>query len=993
MCLFSKVLMAQSEFSVTHIDSRSNLPQNDIHHITFDNDGFLWGMSEMGLFRLDGRNISEFKSSTHDILLDNNYIDFLHLKNNQLYVADVYGGVVKIDSGTVTNAHGADLNVHTFVNIDGLFPNLNYYQNQLKFNKNVGLKIAELRMPFVYAFSQSEWVSENNKMLYFYNSNRLTDSLQLPFISIKWFYINNHLYFINEGFEVFEINNLKTTFHPVKTSLDILFKGLEQKAYTLFDQKDNGCCARINQSVYYIYHEAGNLHYRIIVDTLPEKIDITDIAYNEAQRLAVISTNSSGLFFYRQNKFKTISFKGTNKNETNAFYSQVTLDSNTIYTDWNLEATIDGAKKSALNLQRNFEENILRLGNQLYYCNGDSFIKFDLQNKQKKLLSYDFQSRPFTFAASADSIFVGYRNKICVLKNDSLHTLIDFSKNKYRYNCFQIFMIDKVHMFYCAFRGAYIYNIQTKKTDTIKPLHHQLVHNALFHQGFVIIGTYSSGYYLYKDKRLVKMPMDENNHLATANSFLVDKKNQLWIGTNRGLFRTDFNALVNYFTTKRQVINYAYYNENEGMISDEFNGGCTTSAIKLDNGFASMVSMHGLIWFKPENVIDDLLTYKVFIDKIWLDGKNTGNKLYLIPKQTENIKIELATAYWGHIENLQIEYRIEGFNKLWTHIDPEKKFIEFNKPPAGNYNLEIRKRTGFGTGDYQVLLIPFNVEQKFNETALFYFLIVFGLLICIALILKTITLNVNRKNKKLESKVQQRTSQLQSANNQLKHSIEVKDKLISIVSHDIITPLKFLSMVAKQTTSHHISQNEMHQAMVDIKNTSENLYNNAQNILNWIKHQNNRFDVSFTHVALSSLCDEEAIIFNEFALTKNTSIINTVQAEAIIKTDKTILGIVLKNIISNAVKHTSDGTITISCSIHQQKCIISITDTGIGINLQQLQRINTIIYKTGNSNTDIENNQGLGYLIISDLVELLKGSIAVESVYGKGTSVHITLPI
>ncbi len=137
-------------------------------------------------------------------------------------------------------------------------------------------------------------------------------------------------------------------------------------------------------------------------------------------------------------------------------------------------------------------------------------------------------------------------------------------------------------------------------------------------------------------------------------------------------------------------------------------------------------------------------------------------------------------------------------------------------------------------------------------------------------------------------------------------------------------------------------------------------------------------------------------MLREIANSKGTKIENKIADDDIIISDKNILSIILHNLISNSAKFTQNGIISISSEYGDSVYKIIIADNGKGMHPEQLERIRTI----NNQNFPMsvnpasgENGNGLGYLIITELVELLKGKLQIESSYGKGTRVEIILPL
>jgi signal transduction histidine kinase len=232
----------------------------------------------------------------------------------------------------------------------------------------------------------------------------------------------------------------------------------------------------------------------------------------------------------------------------------------------------------------------------------------------------------------------------------------------------------------------------------------------------------------------------------------------------------------------------------------------------------------------------------------------------------------------------------------------------------------------------------------------------------------------------------------------LKESIATKDKLISVISHDIITPLKFISMVSRISKKNPdmIDRSKLIESMNDIEFASEKLYNNAKNILNWMKLQNNKINPQLHHIAVHEYIDEISEPLKGMAEIKGIAIINHVNEEDIIITDRNIFMIILQNILTNAIKYTEKGRIQVSANRDFGKYTIVVEDTGIGMSKETLAEIDRIrmgepggLNKAPKKDTDIGNQ--LGYIIISDLLTMIGGDFKIVSFPGIGSKVSIIL--
>ena len=429
---------------------------------------------------------------------------------------------------------------------------------------------------------------------------------------------------------------------------------------------------------------------------------------------------------------------------------------------------------------------------------------------------------------------------------------------------------------------------------------------------------------------------------------------------------------------------------------------CIAFMFCVPAGLCSSVNFElpdGLVWFNPTKVIDATLLKPLMIDAVFFDNVPISIENFkVIPSNIQTIRFDFVTSFWGNSDNLILEYRLDGYNKKWLTVRNSQQSIEFSNLQSGQYTLQIRKHAGFGNANFIEAKLPFYVEKQFYEQVWFLFLCALLGVSFTIMVARLYADNIKKRNIVLEHNVQQRTLELSKANQELHHSVTVKDKLITIISHDIVTPLKFITMVARTGGDKNstLDKEKIQNALFDIKNTSEKLHDNAQNILNWIKYQNKRIVTSKNSVAIGALAEEIAELFKEIAASKGTKIENNISHDDIIKTDKNIISIILHNLVSNAAKFTRNGSILIYTTQDTKNYKISIEDSGNGINAVQLQRIKSILKKEQIQNVNLtsgENGNGLGYVIISELIELLKGSISIESTLEKGTKVTVELPV
>jgi len=217
----------------------------------------------------------------------------------------------------------------------------------------------------------------------------------------------------------------------------------------------------------------------------------------------------------------------------------------------------------------------------------------------------------------------------------------------------------------------------------------------------------------------------------------------------------------------------------------------------------------------------------------------------------------------------------------------------------------------------------------------------------------------------------------------LEESNHLKDKIFALLSHDLRSPINRLVVSLNQSIESQRSaiQSEL-KGVQDILN----------NILYWASMQLKKTTPAYTNVPLQALADELIDEYHYALEDKNITFLNGIDHDIKVKTDEGYLKIVLRNLISNAIKFTeSGGYIRISSQSSQEKVEILLKDTGVGIAANKLESIFQLPVPSVGTNQ--EKGTGLGLNLSLDIVRKLGGSLKIQSKEGKGTQIAVVLPV
>lgn len=239
--------------------------------------------------------------------------------------------------------------------------------------------------------------------------------------------------------------------------------------------------------------------------------------------------------------------------------------------------------------------------------------------------------------------------------------------------------------------------------------------------------------------------------------------------------------------------------------------------------------------------------------------------------------------------------------------------------------------------------------------------------------------------------------ELTRAKKELEKINSEKDKFFSIIAHDLRSPFQsFIGLT--ETIAENINDftlQELSGLMNDINSKAKNLYNLLKNLLEWAKMQMGVSTFDPQKINLSLFVEHNIDSVKTMAGRKEIRIINNVKDDLIILADKNMIGSVIGNLLTNAVKFTGkNGEIKISAKETPNKMVeISVSDTGIGMPKDIYENLFNLTEKVGRLGTDGEESTGLGLLLCKDFIERHKGKIYVESIEGKGSKFTFTMPL
>ncbi len=247
----------------------------------------------------------------------------------------------------------------------------------------------------------------------------------------------------------------------------------------------------------------------------------------------------------------------------------------------------------------------------------------------------------------------------------------------------------------------------------------------------------------------------------------------------------------------------------------------------------------------------------------------------------------------------------------------------------------------------------------------------------------------------LEEKVQERTREIEKQNTVLEHLNDTKDKLFSIIGHDLKSPVASLK-VATNLIQYYSAQGDI-QKLKDVGskiNTAvDNVNQLLDNLLKWAMSQRNLLKCEVVKINVKNVISRVTDTLRETILIKEIIISNQVTDDCYIDADVDMVLVIFRNVLSNAIKFSNQhGCIGINGQCSDNNVCIQIEDHGKGMSEQKIKTLFNLAHNKSSLGTNREKGTGLGMVLVKDFMEFNKGMVKVESKIGQGTKVELYFP-
>ncbi len=1005
------IIFSNSIFSAVttlkHYGTSQGLTSLSVKVILEDNIGYLWVGTTKGLFKFDGYNFNKINIPlNNDIAVTSLVID----KQNSIWVGTSKNGVYKR-----TESQWEIVKI-PFLNADGKNPlvtSISKTSNAIWIGTTIGL--------IKYSYTKKEFnlktglkgkkitsLSIDNKETLligtkngFYSLDSTTGRIKhhMKLQGDKTLYIHdvvkiNNKYWISTSKGLFIYNTITKTYQEPPKEL------MNTRILKVVKHKNKAWVATIDKGVFYI-DELNNIQSssinRLENNNLSDKyINIIYISRNNTLWVGNFYNGLSKLDLNLINfKYETTSTRSLSCIQSSTTYAILPLGKNEMllgtssglvkYNEKLFKCTLFNTKSN-----NNYTiYSIMKVEDNFWLSTSKGIKSYN--SKTNRIKSLDFKDVIYITHKSQENIYLGTNKGI--FKYYKKFSNIKVIKNTENTKAINI-ASDANNRVIVTYPNGLFYI----KNDTLLPFEKINSHlssaisaSYISSTNDIYIGTQGDKVLVFNQNgKLIRIINLKNKFFKQflLNSITLDKKNSLWLGTNKGLIRFELKTNKLFVFINITGKSNDYYLPNSSYYSGK------KIYLGLTNGIISFNPEDIVTNEKPPNIV--LTDFTRFGQSIKVGQYKSGfmleqpiNELdeLVLTHKDYVIGFEFSALDYADPSRNKYAYKMEGLNPDWTYVNADNRQISYTNLSSGEYTFRVKGSNKDGVWNQQGKSLKIIVKPAPWLSWRAYFLyILFG--IC------TIYWYLKRKNQAnlrittmLKNEVEKQTKELQVQKQTVETLLAKKNELFTNVSHEFRTPLTLILGPVNKLLNSHLPHSDIN-ALKMVNRNANRLLTMIEQILQIAKISD--FDkIKFQTINTQKHVRDIVASFTDSAKEKRIELKLNDNNNACIKVSKDALDIILSNLLSNAIKYTpTGGTIKVSAKLVNEKFYLKVKDSGCGLDEKQQKEIFNR-FKRLDSHQNIEGI-GIGLSVVEELLKVNNASIETTSQLGAGSTFAIT---
>ena len=487
------------------------------------------------------------------------------------------------------------------------------------------------------------------------------------------------------------------------------------------------------------------------------------------------------------------------------------------------------------------------------------------------------------------------------------------------------------------------------------------------------VGTKSKGLYRIQNNKFEQVPLiGKNGVVSTIHSIQEDDSNNLWVSTNEGILK---------YNLKTKTSNV--YNQTDGLVSNEFND---NSSLKVNGSEFYFGGPNGVTIFNSKSFQKNNYAPQVLITDFELNNKSVtpGDESSILENTISytkkinlshdegNFSIRFSIPSFINQKNNSYSYRLKGVDNKW--VTTNKNIASYTIQKSGEYVFEVKGANNDGVSNEVATSLYIRVAPAPWRS--WWAFLLYVVLISLALYL-LIFIRQSKQNLRLELELEHKE------NLRIEESNKAKLEFFTNISHEFRTPLTLILGPLSQILEDYKGSSKVYKKMLVIENSAKHLLHLINRLMDFRKFEKNLFTLQAAEGNIVGFLKEIYYSFEEYAKDGGYDYsFHTSDEKISVYYDRNKLERVFYNLLSNAYRYTDKGgKIVVRVKKEDEKVIISIEDSGMGVLKENQDKIFDRFFEV-HSDLNQENynkGTGIGLSIAKNIVELHKGEIGVKN--------------
>jgi signal transduction histidine kinase len=479
---------------------------------------------------------------------------------------------------------------------------------------------------------------------------------------------------------------------------------------------------------------------------------------------------------------------------------------------------------------------------------------------------------------------------------------------------------------------------------------------------------------------------------------LFKEPGQVWIASDHGIMRASKEEILRLIEGEiNELSETRSFDRSDGLRTGQITPASLTGS--TNEGEMWFCTLEGMAILQSSNIPINEIRANILVTKVLSDiSEHPIDESAVLPAGNQRLEFHYAGLSYFAPEKVQYKYKLENFDQNWVNAGSRRAAFYTNIPP-GDYQFKVMASNNDGLWSEFPATVSITQRAYFYQTLWFYLmsgilLIAFG-----AFLYYLRAVGLRRRNYQLARMVQERTRSIQNQNEaiilqkeELNQLNTVKDKLLSVISHDLRGPIAAVSGLLGLLKSGHLNYQELITQSSKLNNEVHSLTYLLDNLLSWSKSQMQGINLNVGTIQLVKVVDECLKATSPISEQKRISVFNNVPANCYVQTDINLVNLAIRNLVMNALKFTHEqGEIDITAEDQDDQVLISVNDNGVGMTPDELSKLFNAESHYSKMGTANEAGTGIGLLLCKEFIELDGGKIWAVSQEGKGSSFKFLL--